>query len=314
MAWDGLGWLTTPKSLEVPILHSVRRQVHIHMLLPNYPGINIGDARRATASTDASTAAGVQLQRRPSEGALPDTPSFLRTILYSPLGLQVLSGSGATQAPLMAKLLGSAGLRTVEQSGPPGVAIFTDSAPSNPVAAEAPEVAVLWLMTGLAREQAELEASYADEHRRPLLVCRFLEKLEQIRAACPHTVDDAALGAALAPLDGGGGGGALQEGAPPAKAARTDATARPARPGWVESEEDLERCVAGVVRAAAPLLGASELQLEREWQALLSSHATLANACLARVLHHTRVHVQEARLLVSKLPARHLVEDAGGPA
>ena len=58
--------------------------------------------------------------------------------------------------------------------------------------------------------------------------------------------------------------------------------------------------MAALVKCAAPLIGASELQLEREWQALLSSRATLANACLARFLAATHVHLQEATLLPSK--------------
>ena len=62
--------------------------------------------------------------------------------------------------------------------------------------------------------------------------------------------------------------------------------------------------MAALVKCAAPLLGASELQLEREWQALLSSHATLANACLARCLAATNVHLQEATLLPSKVVHR----------
>ena len=135
----------------------------------------------------------------------------------------------------------------------------------------------------------------------------------QIRDACPHAVDAAALAVALAPLTAPSAAAAA--GAPPPpraraddepqpKATRTQEAAAPAPAAWAASDEELEARVAAVVKGAAPLLGASELQLEREWQALLSSRATLANACLARFLGATRVDVQEATLLPSKAAHR----------
>ena len=107
----------------------------------------------------------------------------------------------------------------------------------------------------------------------------------QIRDACPNSVDAAALATALAPLGGAAAAPtppqARTDGEPPPKAARTHeaaALAAPAAPApapapapaWAASDEELEACVAVGLRAAAPLLGASELQLEREWQATMA--------------------------------------------
>ena len=120
-------------------------------------------------------------QRLSSGGALLDMPSFVSAVLYGPLNLQALPGSGAAQAPQVARLLCTAGLRAIDQSGPPGVAIFTDSHTTEALAAMAPEVALVWLMSGLAAEQAECEAHYAAELRRPLLVACLLDRLAQVR-------------------------------------------------------------------------------------------------------------------------------------
>ena len=296
------------------------------------------------------------LERRLSNGAPLDMPAVLAAVLYGPLNLQALPGSGATQALLMARLLCAAGMRAVDQSGPPGVAIFTDSRTAEPLAAMAPDVALVWLMSGLAAEQAECEAHYAAELRRPLLVARLLDRLAQVRLvlphappdspccsppfhavphtvqpsvlctactlqirdACPHAVDAVALAVALAPLTvvdtvavaAPPPPRARADDEPHPKAARTQEAATPAPAAaptpaaWAASDEELEARVAALVKCAAPLLGASELQLEREWQALLSSHATLANACLARFLGATHVHLQEATLLPSKVVHR----------
>ena len=145
--------------------------------------VDICKARRA-ATTAGTTAAPLDtsqpLERRLINGALLDTAAFLSTVLYGPLNMQALPGSGATQAPLMARQLCAAGLRAVDQSGPPGVAIFTDSRAAMPLSAMAPEVALLWLLSGLAAEQAESEAYYEAEPRRPLLVARLLDRLAQV--------------------------------------------------------------------------------------------------------------------------------------
>ena len=326
--------------------------------------VNIGNARRAATNAISSTAEPLDAspplkQRLSNGGALLDMPSFVSAVLYGPLNLQALPGSGAAQAPLVARLLCTAGLRAIDQSGPPGVAIFTDSHTTEALAAMAPEVALVWLMSGLAAEQAECEAHYAAEQRRPLLVACLLDRLAQVRGrvtahaptrsarpsmlsrscsppyhaalravqpfvlctacplqirdACPHAVDAAALAVALAPLTAPSAAAAAgapppprarADDGPPPKAARTQEAAAPAPAAWAASDEELEARVAAVVKGAAPLLGASELQLEREWQALLSSRATLANACLARFLGATHVHVQEATLLPSKAAHR----------
>ena len=144
----------------------------------------------------------------------------------------------------------------------------------------------------------------------------------QIRDACQHAVDAVALAVALAPLTAVGAAAAAAASAaaapqqaraddePQPKKARTQEAAAPAPApapapaAWAASDEELEARVAALVKCAAPLIGASELQLEREWQALLSSRATLANACLARFLAATHVHLQEATLLPSKVVHR----------
>ena len=51
-------------------------------------------------------------------------------------------------------------------------------------------------------------------------------------------------------------------------------------------------------------MGATELQLTREWQRLLSNHSSLASACLARFCAQTGVHVQDATLITSADPKR----------
>ena len=148
------------------------------------------EAVTAAASTTAPLDASPPLERRLSNGALLDMPSFVSEVLYGPLNLQALPGSGATQALLMARLLCTAGLRAVDQSGPPGVAIFTDSRTAEPLAAMAPEVALVWLMGGLAAEQAECEAHYAAELRRPLLVACLFDRLAQVRMVLPRAPPD----------------------------------------------------------------------------------------------------------------------------
>ena len=112
-------------------------------------------ARRAATNAISSTAQPLDAspplkQRLSSGGALLDMPSFVSAVLYGPLNLQALPGSGAAQAPLVARLLCTAGLRAIDQSGPPGVAIFTDSPTTEALAAMAPEVALVWLVSGLA--------------------------------------------------------------------------------------------------------------------------------------------------------------------
>ena len=144
--------------------------------------VNIGNARRAATNAISSTAEPLDAspplkQRLSNSGALLD----ILAVLYGPLNLQALPGSGAAHAPLVARLLCTAGLRAIDQSGPPGVAIFTDSHTPEPLAAMAPEVALVWLMSGLAAEQAECEAHYAAELRRPLLVACLLDRLAQVR-------------------------------------------------------------------------------------------------------------------------------------
>ena len=148
--------------------------------------MNIGTVRRAATNAISSTAQPLDAspplkQRLSSGGSLLDMPSFVSAVLYGPLNLQALPGSGAAQAPQVARLLCPAGLRAIDQSGPPGVAIFTDSHTTEALAAMAPEVALVWLMSGLAAEQAECEAHYAAELRRPLLVACLLDRLAQVR-------------------------------------------------------------------------------------------------------------------------------------
>ena len=62
------------------------------------------------------------LERRLSNGAMLDMPAVLAAVLYGPLNLQALPGSGATQAPLMARLLCAAVLGA-EADGSRGQAI-----------------------------------------------------------------------------------------------------------------------------------------------------------------------------------------------
>ena len=86
------------------------------------------------------------------------SPPFLAAILDGPLtALRPLPGSGAAQAPPLAQALCAAGLRASDQSGPPGVAVYLDSSTDVPLAKMAAEEAILWLMCGLAAEQAQLE-------------------------------------------------------------------------------------------------------------------------------------------------------------
>lgn len=135
-----------------------------------------------------------------------------------------------------------------------------------------PEHALLWLTCGLALEQQTLEEEYAKTVRIPLLAQQLDQRLRKLR---PH----ADLDVALRPLEGIGEDAALDD-------------------------DGLAALVRRVVTAAAAAMDVAELQLEREWSTLRASHSTLANACLAHLLHATNVHLQDATLITSVDPKR----------
>ena len=90
------------------------------------------------------------------------------------------------------------------------------------------------------------------------------------------------------------------------EAVRTAAKASGVAPASMLPFENVVAQGGGIeeMTAAAKAMDVSELQIEREWSLLLAAHSSLANACLARFLAATSVHVQEATLVTSNDPAR----------
>ena len=206
----------------------------------------------------------------------------LMGLFSAPIALRKLAGSGTEQAPLIVNLLCEAGLRAVHQASPPGVAVYVQPGCSKTLQELANEHALMWAMCALAPDHPALEREYAEEVRIPLLARRLADRLRQLRP-------QADLDAALQPLDelsaGGMSGGRTAE----ERAA---------------AEHRLEALVRRVVVAAAPAMNVAELQIEREWAALVAAHSSVANACLARFLEATGVHVQDASLVTSSDPKR----------
>ena len=197
----------------------------------------------------------------------------LDALLATPCGLAKLPGSGAQQAPALVELLCAAGVNAVHQVQPPGVAAYLKPDCASPLAELPHDHALLWLMVGLAQVQGFLESAFRRSVRRRLLARRLAARLRQLRP------DAAGLDAILAPLD---------------------AYASDAPVG--EDTLDLgglETVVNHVLGAAAAPMAASALQLEREWLALVASHSSLANVCLAAVCAATGIHVHDAVLLTS---------------
>ena len=196
----------------------------------------------------------------------------LDALLATPCGLAKLPGSGAQQAPALVELLCAAGVNAVHQVQPPGVAAYLKPDCASPLAELPRDHALLWLMVGLAQVQGFLERLPQGVRRR-LLARRLAARLRALRP------DAAGLDAILAPLD---------------------AYASDAPVG--EDTLDLgglETVVNHVLGAAAAPMAASALQLEREWLALVASHSSLANVCLAAVCAATGIHVHDAVLLTS---------------
>ena len=211
----------------------------------------------------------------------------LHDLLTSPLSsLTRLPGSGDEQAPKLVELLCRAGLRALHQQSPPGIAVYVHPECELDLASIPCEHAHLWLMCGLGPMQAILETTYMRTVRQPLLAKRLATRLRELRP-------NASLDAALAPLETWSARTEAENadiGQPDER--REVATAQ-------EEEERLEAAVRFVVASAATAMDVSELQIEREWQLLLSTHSSLANACLVRVLAATRVHLQDATLILN---------------
>lgn len=213
-----------------------------------------------------------------------DSDVTLSLVLDEPLSLQRLTGSGAEQAPELTKLLNAAGLRTSHQSSPPGVLVYLVYNAGSADGGTAPATAedtLLRLMCGLDGQQDALEARF-QAVRRALLARRLCARFRMLRP-------QAALDEALAALDA---------------AASREATASADDECHAQAEATLEALVREAIRAATRAMGATELQLSREWQRLLATHSSLANACLARFCETSGVHLQDGLLVTSAEPSR----------
>lgn len=216
----------------------------------------------------------------------------LPALLEEPLSeLRRLSGSGSDQVSPLVALLRGAGLHAQPQSHPPGVAVYLRPPPAATIWTEQmPEHALLCFMCGLAAHQDELEGEWSMTLRRPLLAKRFAARLRKLRPRAELNTALEAVDAAATTLDDA-----------------TPTTAECATPD-AEAEADvdaqLEQIIREAITAAAPVMAASELQLEREWLTLVAAHSSLANAALARFCELTNVRFQDASLVVPADPSR----------
>jgi hypothetical protein len=208
-------------------------------------------------------------------------PLDLVELLEAPLQLQKLSGSGTEQAPAVLSLLCAAGVHATHQSSPPGVAVYLRG--STLAEGASPTETTLHVMCGIAPDQDELEAHFALSVRRPLLLRRLAGRFARLRP-------NAALTSELAPLEAAAND--FSRGVPEDLISQA------------EAEAQLDTIAHEAIRASTAPMGATELQLSREWQRLLAAHSSLANACFARFCEATGVHVQDASLIASSDPSR----------
>lgn len=212
-------------------------------------------------------------------------PSDIVALLDSPLSLRRLKGSGAEQAPEVVQLLCDAGLRATHQSSPPGFAVYLINPEGGDKAPASPDGWMLRLMCGLDDGHDDLERKF-QAIRRQLLARRLASRFRTLRPT-------AELAEALAPLD--------------AAASHANEHARVVDnddDGGAQAEAQMDALVRRAICAACQPMGATELQLTREWQQLLATHSSLSNACLARFCEATGVHVQDATLVTSPHPSR----------
>ncbi len=207
-------------------------------------------------------------------------------LLDATLSLRRLEGSGAEQAPEIVQALNDAGLRATHQSNPPGFAVYLSNLDGACGTPASPDAWLLRLMCGLDDNHDELERQF-QAIRRPLLARRLAERFRALRPR-------ADLAEALAQLDAAAS--QANEGARVATDDDDDSSAR--------AEAALDALVRRAISAACQPMGATELLLTREWQRLLATHSSLANACLARFCESTGVHVQDATLITSPHPTR----------
>ena len=201
--------------------------------------------------------------------------------------LRRIPGSGTGQAPLVVDLLLGAGLRASHQSSPPGVAIYLSGHPAADQGGDVRrEDSLLRFMCGVAPDQAAFELEFALVVRRPMLLRRLAERFRALRPR-------AELDAALAPLEVRSSDGI----ASPLEVADDEES-------QAEAEAALDALARDTISACAGPMGATALQLTREWQRLLATHSSLANACLARFCAQTGVHLQDATLITSADPKR----------